>query len=54
MNVCVVGATGAFGRKHLDAIREIEGVRVTAMVSPEQDKLDQLIRSEERRVGKEC
>ncbi|WP_052878526.1 Gfo/Idh/MocA family oxidoreductase [Vibrio coralliirubri] len=43
MNVCVVGATGAFGRKHLDAIREIEGVRVTAMVSPEQDKLDQLI-----------
>lgn len=43
MNVCVVGATGAFGRKHLDAICEIEGVRVTAMVSPEQDKLDQLI-----------
>ena len=43
MNVCVVGATGAFGRKHLDALKQIDDVVVTAMVSPEQDKLDELI-----------
>ncbi len=43
MNVCVVGATGAFGQKHLEALRNIEDVNVTALVAPEQDKLDQLI-----------
>ncbi|AQM66789.1 4-carboxy-2-hydroxymuconate-6-semialdehyde dehydrogenase [Vibrio campbellii] len=43
MKVCVVGATGAFGQKHLEALRCIEDVTVTAMVAPEQDKLDQLI-----------
>lgn len=43
MKVCVVGATGAFGLKHLEAIKNIEDVTVTVMVSPEQDKLDALI-----------
>lgn len=43
MKVCVVGATGAFGRKHLEAIQNIEDVTVSVMVSPEQDKLDALI-----------
>ncbi|MDV6249826.1 Gfo/Idh/MocA family oxidoreductase [Vibrio sp. EA2] len=43
MKVCVVGATGAFGRKHLDAIQNIDDVTVSVMVSPEQDKLDALI-----------
>ncbi|WP_047045284.1 Gfo/Idh/MocA family oxidoreductase [Vibrio mexicanus] len=43
MNVCIVGATGAFGRKHIDAVLEISDVNITALVSPEQDKLDELI-----------
>ncbi|MCY9879136.1 Gfo/Idh/MocA family oxidoreductase [Vibrio natriegens] len=43
MKVCVVGATGAFGRKHLEAIQNINDVTVSVMVSPEQDKLDALI-----------
>ena len=32
MNVCVVGAAGAFGIKHLDAISCIEGAVVTSIV----------------------
>ncbi|WP_372378935.1 Gfo/Idh/MocA family oxidoreductase [Vibrio natriegens] len=43
MKVCIVGATGAFGRKHLEAIQNIDDVTVSVMVSPEQDKLDALI-----------
>ncbi len=43
MNVCIVGATGAFGRKHIDAVLEISDVNITALVSPEQDKRDELI-----------
>ncbi|MFN1549126.1 Gfo/Idh/MocA family oxidoreductase [Vibrio natriegens] len=43
MKVCVVGATGAFGLKHLEAIQNIDDVTVSVMVSPEQDKLDALI-----------
>ncbi|SLN62857.1 Gfo/Idh/MocA family oxidoreductase [Oceanibacterium hippocampi] len=32
MRVCVAGAAGAFGRKHLDALGAIEDVRVTSVV----------------------
>ncbi len=32
MKVCVAGASGAFGIKHLDAIRNIDGVEVTSIV----------------------
>lgn len=32
MRVCVAGAAGAFGLKHLDAISNIEGVEVTSIV----------------------
>jgi 2-hydroxy-4-carboxymuconate semialdehyde hemiacetal dehydrogenase len=42
MKVCVVGATGAFGTKHLEAIAEIEDVEVTALVAPDKDKLQSL------------
>jgi 2-hydroxy-4-carboxymuconate semialdehyde hemiacetal dehydrogenase len=35
MKLIVAGA-GAFGIKHLDALREIEGVEVTALVDPER------------------
>lgn len=37
MRVCVAGAAGAFGQKHLDAIDRIEGVEVTSIVGREPD-----------------
>jgi|TARA_R100000005_G_scaffold93403_1_gene68809 2-hydroxy-4-carboxymuconate semialdehyde hemiacetal dehydrogenase len=37
MRVCVAGAAGAFGQKHLDAIAKIEGVEVTSIVGREAD-----------------
>lgn len=39
MKVCVAGAYGAFGVKHLDAIEEIEGVTVTSIVGFSEDKI---------------
>ncbi len=36
MRVCVAGAAGAFGQKHLDALAKIEGVSVTSVVGREQ------------------
>ncbi|QUJ66466.1 Gfo/Idh/MocA family oxidoreductase [Photobacterium sp. GJ3] len=39
MNVCVVGASGAFGTKHLEAISNIEDANVVALVSPQLDIL---------------
>ncbi|EXJ10152.1 MULTISPECIES: Gfo/Idh/MocA family oxidoreductase [Nitrincola] len=32
MRICVAGASGAFGMKHLDALAQIEGVEVTSVV----------------------
>ncbi len=32
MRICVAGAAGAFGMKHLDALNNIEGVEVTSVV----------------------
>lgn len=40
MKVCIVGATGAFGTKHLEAIANIDGVEVAALVGMETDKLE--------------
>jgi 2-hydroxy-4-carboxymuconate semialdehyde hemiacetal dehydrogenase len=37
MRVCVAGAAGAFGQKHLDAIDQIEGVEVTSIVGREPE-----------------
>ncbi|WP_288903434.1 Gfo/Idh/MocA family oxidoreductase [uncultured Sneathiella sp.] len=37
MRVCVAGAAGAFGQKHLDAISKIEGVQVTSIVGREAE-----------------
>ncbi|MFV0515517.1 MAG: Gfo/Idh/MocA family oxidoreductase [Jhaorihella sp.] len=34
MRLCVAGAAGAFGIKHLDALARIEGVEVTSVVGP--------------------
>ena len=39
MNVCVVGAAGAFGIKHLDAISCIEGAVVTSIVGTNTEKM---------------
>lgn len=42
MRICVAGAYGAFGIKHLDALANIEGVTVTSVMGPTQAKIDAL------------
>lgn len=42
MRLCVAGAYGAFGTKHLDALANIGGVRVTSIMGPNQSKIDAL------------
>ena len=42
MRICVAGAYGAFGTKHLDALAEIEGVSVTSVMGPSHDKIEAL------------
>ncbi len=49
MRVCVAGAYGAFGTKHLDALACIDGVTVTAVMGPTQTKIDAL--ASERGIG---
>ena len=39
MRVCVAGAAGAFGMKHLDAIACIDGVTVTSVVGTNAEKM---------------
>ena len=39
MNICVAGAAGAFGVKHLDALGEIEGVEVTSVMGRRLDDI---------------
>ncbi len=36
MRICVAGAAGAFGMKHLDALAQIDGVEVTSVVGRKQ------------------
>ena len=36
MKICVAGQ-GAFGQKHLDALKRIQGVEVTSLVGGNQD-----------------
>ncbi|SPF79566.1 Gfo/Idh/MocA family oxidoreductase [Pseudoprimorskyibacter insulae] len=49
MRICVAGAYGAFGIKHLDALAAIEGVTVTSVMGPTQSKIDAL--AAERGIG---
>ena len=42
MRICVAGAYGAFGIKHLDALAAIDGVDVTSVMGPTQAKIDAL------------
>jgi 2-hydroxy-4-carboxymuconate semialdehyde hemiacetal dehydrogenase len=40
MRICVAGAAGAFGMKHLDALANIDGVEVTSVMGVEADDID--------------
>lgn len=40
MRICVAGAYGAFGQKHLDALAQIDGVTVTSVMGPTRAKID--------------
>ena len=39
MKICIAGAAGAFGLKHLDAVSAIEGVEVVSVVGGEPDDI---------------
>ena len=49
MRLCVAGAYGAFGMKHLDALDNIEGVTVTSVMGPSENKIKAL--AEARGIG---
>ena len=40
MRICVAGAYGAFGMKHMDALAQIEGVTVTSVMGPTKEKIE--------------
>ncbi len=40
MRICVAGAAGAFGMKHLDALAKIDGVTVTSVVGRQQAAIE--------------
>ena len=42
MKICIAGATGAFGTKHLDAVAAIEGVDVISVVDVAEDRLQEV------------
>mgnify|MGYP005719189001 FL=1 len=39
MRICVAGAYGAFGLKHLDALKNIEDIEVVSIMGPNRDKI---------------
>ncbi len=49
MRICVAGAYGAFGLKHLDALANIDEVEVTSVMGPTQAKIEAL--ASERGIG---
>ena len=42
MRICVAGAYGAFGIKHLDALSAIDEVTVTSVMGPKKEKIEAL------------
>ena len=48
MKICVAGAYGAFGLKHLDALKNIEDIEVTSVMGPNKAKIESL--AEERNI----
>ena len=49
MKICVAGAYGAFGLKHLDALKNIKDVEVTSIMGPTESKIKAL--AAERRIN---
>jgi 2-hydroxy-4-carboxymuconate semialdehyde hemiacetal dehydrogenase len=49
MKICVAGATGAFGTKHLDAIKAIDGIEIASVVGPSVERVEAV--AEERGIG---
>jgi len=49
VKICVAGAAGAFGLKHLDAIAAIEGIEVVSVVGGEPDDIEAF--AKERGIG---
>ena len=49
MRICVAGAAGAFGMKHLDALANIDGVEVTSVMGVEADDIQSF--AKERGIG---
>ena len=49
MRICVAGAYGAFGIKHMDALANIDGVEVTSVMGPTKAKIDAF--AAERGIG---
>ena len=49
MKICVAGAYGAFGNKHLEALDAIEGVSVTSVMGPSLSKIEAL--AKDRGIG---
>jgi 2-hydroxy-4-carboxymuconate semialdehyde hemiacetal dehydrogenase len=45
MKICVAGAYGAFGIKHLEALANIKDVQVTSVMGPTRAKIDELARA---------
>ena len=45
MKICVAGAAGAFGIKHLDAIAAIGGIEVVSVVGREADEIEGFAKS---------
>lgn len=39
MNICVAGAAGAFGQKHIQALKQIDGVRISSVVGASLDEV---------------
>ena len=48
MAICVAGAYGAFGLKHLDALKNIEDIEVSSVMGPNKAKIESL--AEERNI----
>jgi len=49
LRICVAGAVGAFGTKHVDALRAIEGVEVTSVVGRREADINKF--ASERGIG---
>jgi len=49
MKICVAGAAGAFGTKHLDATRAIDGIEIASVVDPSAERVEAV--AEQRGIG---